>query len=272
DEGGYTIDREEYAMPELDLAPEELAILFVAGSAALQIDGFPLSVDLRMALNKIAWKAEDDALPSMASLVWKQQPGTRPRTNRRLQQHLKRLQEAITSRKSVVLSYYSFWRDEQNRRKVDPYGLGFVRGSWFLVGYCHLRKAIRVFHLDRVTALEVNRLRPSEPDYDIPEGFKVQDHLAAVPWQMRVHPPRRAQLLLKGPSARAAAAELGQEVQLVQQGPDQMVVSFEATFLDGLVPTLLSWRDRVKVLEPPEMVEKVKKALGRIAEEGDACP
>lgn len=36
-------------------------------------------------------------------------------------------------------------------RRVDPYGVALRVGCWYVVGFCHLRQAIRTFRLDRVT-------------------------------------------------------------------------------------------------------------------------
>jgi predicted DNA-binding transcriptional regulator YafY len=51
-------------------------------------------------------------------------------------------------------------------RTVDPYGLAYRDGRWYLVGYCHLRGAIRIFRLDRIV-----QIQPSEERFTRPEGF-----------------------------------------------------------------------------------------------------
>jgi len=38
-------------------------------------------------------------------------------------------------------------------RAVDPYGVGYLNGAWYVVGYCHLRRGLRSFRLDRVSAV-----------------------------------------------------------------------------------------------------------------------
>jgi predicted DNA-binding transcriptional regulator YafY len=54
------------------------------------------------------------------------------------------------------------------RRDVDVYGLAYRGGAWYAVGYCHLRRALRSFRLDRITrveALPVSFGRP--PGFDV---------------------------------------------------------------------------------------------------------
>src|SRR5512132_3375801 len=52
---GYVVDRESYYLPEVGLTPEELAVLFAAGSAALASGAFPGRQDLAHALRKIGF-------------------------------------------------------------------------------------------------------------------------------------------------------------------------------------------------------------------------
>ena len=57
-------------------------------------------------------------------------------------------------------------------RQVDPYGLTFWNGHWYLSGFCHLRQALRSFRLDRLG--KVQRL-PNR--FQRPEHFDGAEHL-----------------------------------------------------------------------------------------------
>ncbi|MFL1467353.1 helix-turn-helix transcriptional regulator [Marinobacter sp. HN1S83] len=55
-------------------------------------------------------------------------------------------------------------------RRVDPYGLVFRQGRWYLTGFCHLREAMRSFRLDRISGVHLlpgTFQRP--PDFDAAE-------------------------------------------------------------------------------------------------------
>src|SRR3954470_12707201 len=54
---GYQVDRDAYYLPELPLTPEELAVLYAAGSAAVASGAFPGQQDLAHALRKISFHA-----------------------------------------------------------------------------------------------------------------------------------------------------------------------------------------------------------------------
>src|SRR3954466_16013655 len=60
---GYIVDREAYYLPEAGLTPEELAVLYAAGSAALTSGAFPARGDLAHALRKIGFYAREGLSP-----------------------------------------------------------------------------------------------------------------------------------------------------------------------------------------------------------------
>ncbi|WP_395111318.1 helix-turn-helix transcriptional regulator [Actinomadura sp. SCN-SB] len=66
---------------------------------------------------------------------------------------LRRLREAIGDGRRVHLSYYVPARDENTERDVDPMRLLVVEGNTYLEGWCRRAEAVRLFRLDRITAL-----------------------------------------------------------------------------------------------------------------------
>lgn len=69
--------------------------------------------------------------------------------------HLPKLQTGLMERRTLNVRYYSFSRDEETRRPIDPYHLTYFDGGLYLVAYCHLREAIRIFAVERIREVEV---------------------------------------------------------------------------------------------------------------------
>ncbi|GHO44814.1 helix-turn-helix transcriptional regulator [Ktedonospora formicarum] len=59
------------------------------------------------------------------------------------------LSTAAQLERRVHLSYQAF-KGDISEREVDPYGLVYRVGYWYMAGYCHLRKELRSFRLDRI--------------------------------------------------------------------------------------------------------------------------
>ena len=90
------------------------------------------------------------------------------------------LHEAILRHHPVDITYCSRTRPEPTHRRVDPYGLTYKIGAWYLVGWCHLRKGIRTFGLDRIKWLRV----AADVHFRYPADFDLDEWLAKG-WQLQ---------------------------------------------------------------------------------------
>ena len=82
---------------------------------------------------------------------------------------------AIMDGRTVRIGYAT--RDgTSSEREVEPYGIVYEDGRWYLVGRCRLRAAIRCFRVDRI-----GRSTPLEATLDgtfvMPENFDARAHL-----------------------------------------------------------------------------------------------
>ena len=56
-------------------------------------------------------------------------------------------------------------------RTVDPMQILLTNGQWYLQGWCHLRKAVRTFHLDRVSEPQLTDIGITHADAAVPVVF-----------------------------------------------------------------------------------------------------
>ena len=74
-------------------------------------------------------------------------------------------------------------RDEVGARRVDPYHLLFQGGQFYLLGYAHERKAIRVFRLTRIRG-KVSYATKAEHDFHRPADFDPRAYANRADWQL----------------------------------------------------------------------------------------
>jgi len=84
-------------------------------------------------------------------------------------------------------------------RTVDPVKVHIADGQWYLQGWCHLRQAMRTFHLDRVSDLELTGIPITHGEEQPPELFEMTEHDNAV----RIRFPAAVAPLLRGYLDRA---------------------------------------------------------------------
>ena len=264
--GGYRIDRKAFFLPDPKLLPEENAALYAAGAAALAAHDFPFAQDLQHALRKIslAGSGETAVGSAAARRLLIVRPGDPDRAGK-----LQALGTAVARRKAVHLVYQAppaldGKPGERSERDVDPYGLAFRGSSWRLVAWCHLRKAERVFVVDRIERMQVNEQKPNTPDFETPEGFDAGSAAGRRPWQW-VGTPQQVQLRF-APGSEALA-------ERVFEAPGGVLA---VSYLDGLIPQVLSLGDRVWIESPPAAREKVVRSLhalaGRLENPADPPP
>ena len=249
--GGYRIDRKAFFLPDPNLLPEENAALYAAGAAALAAHDFPFAQDLQHALRKIslAGSGETAVGSAAARRLLIVRPGDPDRGGK-----LQALGTAVARRKTVHLVYQAppaldGKPGERSERDVDPYGLAFRGSSWRLVGHCHLRRAQRVFVVDRIESLQVNEQKPNTPDFETPEGFDAGAAAGLRPWQW-VGTAQEVKLRF-APGSEPLA-------ERVFEAPGGTLA---VSYLDGLIPTVLSLGDRVWIESPPAAREKVLRSL-----------
>ena len=160
------------------------------------------------------------------------------------------IQDAIELKRRIGFDYYSPGGD--SKREIEPYYLIFKWTSWYVYGFCLLRKEFRLFKLNRMDGIRHGET--FEPESEIPLPDLSNE---------KIFPPRGRVKAVFDPSLKWQLVEeygVGSFTEL----PDGMLL-FEHEYADdeGLISWMLTCRDKVTVLEP----ESVREKLRQIAEE-----
>jgi predicted DNA-binding transcriptional regulator YafY len=84
---------------------------------------------------------------------------------------IKVIQDAIESRKTLQLLYHPL-NQTPGERKVNPYAVHLHNGTLYVIGYCHTRKDVRSFVVDRM-----QRIKMTEDFFPAPLGFFLKSYL-----------------------------------------------------------------------------------------------
>ena len=117
------------------------------------------------------------------------------------------LSTAAHRHQRVHLHYRSPAGDEHrdSERDFDPYGLAWRARRWYVVGWCHLRRDLRSFRLDRIA--QVDALSGPEAHFEAPEAF---DAMAYLAHGVATLPPRQVPpISTRSPKKRAAKRVAG---------------------------------------------------------------
>ncbi len=88
-----------------------------------------------------------------------------------VERYLNELNSAITDFLRVRIQYKTAHREnEECSRVIEPGYLFFDNGSWYVRGYCRLRKEMRLFNLRQIASLEVLHNDPFMPKQNYQDG------------------------------------------------------------------------------------------------------
>jgi predicted DNA-binding transcriptional regulator YafY len=175
----YSLRPENFHLPAIAFTDKELAALQTALSL---LDGeFAYAEPLRLALQQITWgRPSPLRAPEQRSVAL---GITASAGGHDLSARLAKVETAIFRNKTIVFDYYTMERDEVSSRRVDPYHLLFQGGQFYLLGYAHERKAIRVFRLSRIRG-KVSYATKAEHDFHRPADFDPRGYASRADWQL----------------------------------------------------------------------------------------
>ncbi len=170
---------------------------------------------------------------------------------------LKILLACIQDRRAVEIIYKARHSKEQTKRMVDPYVVVLYEGIWILVGYCHLRKTIRSFALDRIIDInERNRYFNTQPDFDLKAYL-------STPWGIVDGKEARVTIRFKKEVSdyilRKDKWHTSEKRTVLPDGDVEL--SFAVAGVDEIKRWIYSWLPHAEVIKPRWFRKQVKKEL-----------
>lgn len=87
--------------------------------------------------------------------------------NSNIQPYLEMIKSALQESKLLTFEYIAH-HGNKTARTVEPYQLVLKSSHWYLQGYCHERKAFRLFRLSRMSNLQIKAETFTSRDYQKP--------------------------------------------------------------------------------------------------------
>jgi predicted DNA-binding transcriptional regulator YafY len=276
----YSLRPENFHLPAIAFTDKELAALQAALSL---LDGsFAYAEPLRLALQQITWgRPSPLRAPEQRSVAL---GITASAGGHELSARLAKVETAIFRNKTILFDYYTMERDEVGPRRVDPYHLLFQGGQFYLLGYSHERKAIRVFRLSRMRG-KVSYATKAEHDFRRPADFDPRGYANRADWQLGEQ-EGVAEVLIGERIAWQIERHFGRygELRSPEQGPPDEQAQNGASSTNGhgragedgagdrafytayasargLVSWVLGLGGHARLLGPPELVREYERRL-----------
>jgi len=170
---------------------------------------------------------------------------------------IKVIQEAIEDRRVLQLLYHP--RDQSPaERKVNPYAVHLRSGTLYVIGYCHLRKDIRTFVVDRM-----QKIKMTEESFPAPLGFSLESYLRHSFGMFREDLVRVKVRFDKSLTRYLLERRWHPSQKNKKLKDGSLELAFEVAGTKEIKTWILGFGSLSKVLEPASLVKEVKDDLGR---------
>jgi predicted DNA-binding transcriptional regulator YafY len=162
------------------------------------------------------------------------------------------IQDAIELRRRIRFDYYS--PGGETKREIEPYYLIFKWSIWYVYGYCLLRKDFRLFKLNRMDSIVHGDVFDRRSEIPLPELSNE-----------KVFPAKGRVKAVFDPSMKWQLVEEYGVGSFEEQSDGSLLFEHEYADDEGLISWMLSCRDKVTVLEPERIREKLYRITSEIA-------
>src|SRR5258708_10672980 len=182
-------------LPPVMFTADEATSLFVGGELVKQFTDASLQAPMASALDKLRAVLPRDRQDHVERLVQRTlvygQSRRHAEPEAAAQRWLLPVQQGVVLRHVLKMTYQGRERAEETQRDVEPLGVAFYGGAWYLVAWCRLRQDHRNFRIDRIRRLEL-----TAGEIQGPRGVSFKNNIEqspppphTPPRRLSVHPP-----------------------------------------------------------------------------------
>jgi len=171
----------------------------------------------------------------------------------RFKEIINRVNEAALKQKTVEIVYYTMSRKKESKRKVDPYKIWFLNGTFYLIGHCHVRGEVRIFALDRI-----KMLHQTKEIFEVPEDFSLEEFVGPS-FGVFQGEPIHIKVWFSPDVAGYIKEKIWHESQEIHPQDDGSII-FEAEVAgtEDIRFWIMTWGSRAEVLEPASLREEIR--------------
>lgn len=166
--------------------------------------------------------------------------------------------QAVSDLRPLTLSYKSATSDHEERITIHPYALVLHRDSIYCVGFHLGHGEVRTFLLDRMRDTECSY----QERFQVPGDFKIDDYFQGELGIWRSSERHKVVIDFDAAAAnyvRTRRVHATQKLAGIAGGGLRLTMTVGS--LKPVVSWVLEWGPRARVVEPPELVDAVKREL-----------
>lgn len=254
---GYYYTEENFYIKSVPLSEGELFSVALFDQLLEQYRNTPLENDLRSVFKKIEMSLpnkitlDSSFLQNQTTFIPDQMGTINP-------ENFSKIFSALKNRHVLDFEYRPLQKTTWMTRRINPLHTVCQKGNWYVMGFCHDKKDIRVFNFSRM-----QNVTESKEKFDIPEDFNPDKYFdKEIGIWLSATKKYTVELLISAEIGTFALERSWNKNQKIEQREDGSVwVSFETTQLPEVKRWVLGQGKTVKVLGPDELIAQVKEEV-----------
>lgn len=171
--------------------------------------------------------------------------------------------KATKMHSTLEMEYKTAQNTDYEIRRFDPYHIICQKGSWYVLGYSYHAEAIRLYAMPRIRNCKITKDK-----FKIPKDFKLSDHIDVQmgAWGNSGEKFKVEIEFVKGLKTYVMERTWHKGQTIKENKDGSVYLSFETNQLGQVVSWVMSFTGGAKVLNPPELKQRVKEAAKIILE------
>ncbi len=237
------------------------AVAILMGAELLKKSNLELIDSMKSVINKVRGALSHEAIKQVDQHFKLVGMTVEPNTSEEI---LKNLDYSIKKNVTGKLVYHGLGKDQITEREVDPYEMVLARSTWYLIGFCHQDKVVKKFRIDRI-----KEFTPTEKKFKKPKDLKIENLIN----QSYIESPDDVTVKILYSKEIAWLIKDKWSKRRIEEFPDGkciLTLKVNRNNYPWLIKQcVLPYRDRAKILEPPNLTKKFLEELKRIQKRYD---
>lgn len=216
--------------------------------------GFHSAYDKVMGTHLKEKSRQNGLLENIADII---QMGT-PAYRKESRNFLQPLIGAILEQRSIRTVYHSQSRNATTAREIDPYYLIPRDQRFYLIGYCHLKGAIRTFRISRFEQVEMTASTFDKGNFNIKQYLKntwsIKRGTRNITFKVRFHPDVARYI---------KEEELFVQPRMSEEGDGTLLFEVTVNNEKEFMKWILQYGLNAEILEPESARARLKEQLGQ---------
>lgn len=241
----------------LPLTATELMSLHMSREILKVFDGTIFQESIESLFDKVRASLSPETIRYLERVSGQIKLGFGPRKNfQDSKKIISEISDATAKRRQVEILYKAASTGKETTRRVDPYQVWAMNGSFYLIGLCHLRDSIRTFSIDRVEALTV-----LDDSFQLPKDFSLEDYLQTAFRVMRGD-PKVVKVWFSQGAARVVRERIWHPTQEIREREDgSLVITLEVPINYEVISWVLGFGSAAEVLQPVSLKRRILEEL-----------